>query len=71
MDFYYNHSERNDQIRCFEEHIYAAQEKKLPLIVHTRSAEKDTLEILKKTSKKKILKYLFIVLLDQENLLLN
>ena len=58
LDFYYNHSERTDQIRCFEQHIYAAQEKKLPLIVHTRSAEKDTLEILKKNLKKKDFKIL-------------
>ena len=58
LDFYYNHSERTDQIRCFEEHIYSAQEKKLPLIVHTRSAEKDTLEILKKNLKKKDFKIL-------------
>ena len=38
LDFYYNHSEKNDQISCFEEHIFAAQENNLPLIVHTRSA---------------------------------
>ena len=25
LDFYYNHSEKNEQISCFEEHIYAAQ----------------------------------------------
>ena len=43
LDFYYNHSDQNDQINCFEQHIYASQEKKLPLIVHTRSAEKETL----------------------------
>ena len=30
LDFYYNHSEKNDQINCFEEHIYAAQEKIMP-----------------------------------------
>jgi len=41
LDFYYNHSERNEQISCFEKHICAAQDTKLPLIVHTRSAEKD------------------------------
>ena len=46
LDFYYNHSEKNDQINCFEEHIYAAQEKNLPIIVHTRSAEKETFKIL-------------------------
>ncbi len=58
LDFYYNHSEKFDQIRCFEQHIYAAQEKKLPLIVHTRSAEKETLEILEKNLKKKDFKIL-------------
>ena len=52
LDFYYNHSEKKDQIYSFEEHISAAQEKNLPLIVHTRSAEKETLQILEKHSKK-------------------
>ena len=58
LDFYYNHSEKKDQINCFEEHIYAAQEKKMPLIVHTRSAEKETFEILQKNLKKKDFKIL-------------
>ena len=58
LDFYYKHSEKNHQIKCFEEHIYAAQEKNLPLIVHTRSAEKETYEILKNHSKKQELKIL-------------
>ena len=48
LDFYYNHSDKKDQIKCFEEHITAAQITQLPLIVHTRSAEVETLEILKK-----------------------
>ena len=58
LDFYYNHSEKNDQINCFEEHIYAAQEKNLPIIVHTRSAEKETFKILEKHLKKKHFKIL-------------
>ena len=58
LDFYYNHSERNDQINCFEQHIYAAQEKKLPIIVHTRSAEQETFKILEKHLKKKHFKIL-------------
>ena len=58
LDFYYNHSEKKDQINSFEEHISAAQEKNLPLIVHTRSAEKETLQILEKHSKKKDTKIL-------------
>ncbi len=58
LDFYYNHSEKNDQINCFEEHIFAAQENNMPLIVHTRSAEKETFEILQKNLKKKNFKIL-------------
>ncbi len=58
LDFYYNHSEKKDQINCFEEHIYASQEKKLPLIVHTRSAENETFEILQKHIKRKNFKIL-------------
>jgi len=58
LDFYYNHSNKNDQIRCFEEHITAAQESQLPLIVHTRNAESETFEILKKRLNKKNFKIL-------------
>ena len=58
LDFYYNHSEKGDQIKCFEEHIHAAQLSGLPLIVHTRSAEKETLELLNKRKKEKDFKIL-------------
>ena len=47
LDLYYNHSEKKDQIKSFEEHIIAAQISNLPLIIHTRSAEIETFEILK------------------------
>tara|TARA_Y100000591_G_scaffold328693_1_gene355663 strand:+ start:24 stop:800 length:777 start_codon:yes stop_codon:yes gene_type:complete len=58
LDFYYNHSEKNDQITCFEEHINAAQLSQLPLIVHTRSAEQETFEIIKRKKKEKDFKIL-------------
>ena len=58
LDFYYNHSEKNDQINSFEEHIYAAQKTNIPLIIHTRSAENETLEVLQKHLKKKKFKIL-------------
>ena len=58
LDFYYNHSDRKDQIKCFEEHIIAAQNTQLPLIVHTRNAESETLEILKSKLKVKNFKVL-------------
>ena len=71
LDFYYNHSDKNDQITCFEEHIYAAQEKNIPLIVHTRSAEKETYEILQKNYKKKEFKILIHCFTGTRILLLN
>tara|TARA_B100001250_G_scaffold400295_1_gene410680 strand:- start:504 stop:1280 length:777 start_codon:yes stop_codon:yes gene_type:complete len=58
LDFYYNHSKKKDQKDLFIEHIKAAQESSLPLIVHTRSAEKDTYEILESELKKKTFKIL-------------
>ena len=58
LDFYYNHSEKKDQINSFLEHIDASQKTKLPLIVHTRSAEDDTLKILKKAKEENDLKIL-------------
>ena len=58
LDFYYNHSNKSDQIKCFEEHIEAAQISNKPIIVHTRSAEKETFEILKNKVKEKNFKIL-------------
>ena len=58
LDFYYNHSEKRDQIKSFENHIEASIKKNLPLIVHTRSAEKETYEILKNAGRSNSLKIL-------------
>ena len=58
LDFYYNHSDKNQQIKCFSEHIYASQKTTLPIIVHTRSAEEETLKILKDKKKNKDFKIL-------------
>ena len=58
LDFYYNHSDKKDQFKCFEEHINAAQITQLPLIVHSRNAELETLEMLKKKKAKKDFKIL-------------
>src|SRR6056300_466953 len=48
LDFYYNHSDKDDQITSFEEHIKAAIVLNIPLIVHSRNAEKETLEVFDK-----------------------
>ncbi len=58
LDFYYNHSNKKDQITSFLEHIEASKQTNLPLIIHTRNAEDETLEILKKAKKKADLKIL-------------
>jgi len=47
LDFYYNNSDKNSQIRSFEEHIKASIELNIPLIVHSRNAETETYDILK------------------------
>jgi TatD DNase family protein len=47
LDYYYDHSDRDRQQRSFRAHIAAARETGLPLIVHTRDAEDDTIAILR------------------------
>lgn len=46
LDYFYDHSDRDQQRRSFRAHIVAARETGLPLIVHTREAEADTADIL-------------------------
>ena len=46
LDFYYNNSDKDKQIKSFNEHIKASIETNAPLIIHSRSAEEDTFEIL-------------------------
>ena len=48
LDFYYNHSDKSDQISSLEEHIKASIELNIPLIIHSRNAEDETLEIFNK-----------------------
>jgi TatD DNase family protein len=47
LDYYYNHSPREPQVANFRAHIAAARELKLPVIVHTRNADPETVEILR------------------------
>lgn len=52
LDYYYDHSPRAEQATNFLVHIDAAQETGLPLIIHTRDAEDDTIAILEEKMKK-------------------
>lgn len=54
LDYYYEAQNRDKQIRSFIEHIKAAQATGLPIIIHTRDAEDDTIEILRAMLKKKV-----------------
>ena len=47
LDYYYDHSDRARQQNSFRAHIAASRATGLPLIVHTRDAEEDTLAILR------------------------
>ena len=46
LDYYYDHSDRKVQQDLFRMHIDVAREVQLPVIIHTRDAEEDTLAIL-------------------------
>lgn len=48
LDYYYDEPEREIQKYWFEEQIKLAKETGLPLIIHSRDAANDTLEILKR-----------------------
>ena len=58
LDFYYNHSDKEIQKKSFIEHISAASQLNIPIIIHSRNAEKETYEILKSEKKNSNLKVL-------------
>jgi TatD DNase family protein len=52
LDYYYEHSPRAAQQAVFRAHIRASRETGLPLVVHTRDAEDDTIAILREEAGK-------------------
>ena len=46
LDYYYEHSPREIQRRLFRLHVAAARRTGLPVVVHTREADVETMEIL-------------------------
>jgi TatD DNase family protein len=56
LDYYKGFDLAKKQKKSFEIHLEAAQEADLPLIIHTRDAEKDTYNLLYAAAKKKPLK---------------
>jgi len=61
LDFYYNNSNKVNQINSFENHIKASVDLNVPIIVHSRNAELETFEVLDKYKKEnlKILMHCF------------
>ncbi len=46
LDYYYNNSDEKAQIDCFSMHLNTGVELNLPVIIHTRDADSDTLSCL-------------------------
>lgn len=54
LDYHYNHSSPKEQRERFREQIQLARELKLPVIIHTREAQEDTVAILKEENASEI-----------------
>ena len=48
LDYFYKRSEKKDQIFSFEKHINFSIAENVPVIVHTRDADDDTISSIKK-----------------------
>lgn len=48
LDYYYNNSSKEEQLFAFEKQLQLAAEHGLPVEIHTRDAEDDTIALLKK-----------------------
>ena len=46
LDFYYDNAPRDTQIAQFKAHLEAAARTHLPIVIHTRQADDDTIELL-------------------------
>lgn len=58
LDYFYEHSDILQQKKSFQIHIEVAQETGLPLIIHTRDAEQDTVNMLQELKKQHDFKFL-------------
>jgi len=50
LDYYYSKSPHDEQIVAFEEQIQIAIDHNLPVVIHSRDADEDTIRVLKKYS---------------------
>jgi TatD DNase family protein len=54
LDYYYKHSPPEEQQKGFTTHIEAAGETGLPLIIHTRDADEDTIRIMRDAGQRRV-----------------
>lgn len=52
LDYFYKRSDKKDQIIAFEKHVEFSISEKIPVIIHSRDADDDTISIVKKYYKK-------------------
>lgn len=48
LDFFYGRENISQQVKIFEQHLLLAEKLQLPVIIHNRNANQETLEIVKK-----------------------
>jgi TatD DNase family protein len=53
LDYHYQGSTKEQQMKAFREHIVASQDTSLPVIIHTRDAEEDTFSLINSEMKNK------------------
>jgi len=55
LDYYYSHETREAQMKLFAEQLELARTKDLPVVIHTREADDDTLALLREIPSKGII----------------
>lgn len=54
LDYHYDHSPRDKQREVFRSFLALARKRKLPVVIHTREAEDDTIQILREEKAEQI-----------------
>jgi TatD DNase family protein len=55
LDYHYDKNQSEEQIKWFEKQLHLAEYENMPVIIHSRDATKDTIDILKKYQLKGII----------------
>ncbi len=69
VDYFHDSSQKDTQHQVFHEHLKAAQETDLPLIIHTRDADNDTISIMQEAFREKPFRGVFHCYIGSEAIL--